>query len=154
MRAELSWRGRTGTVRVDGADRARLHRAVLRERARAELSGADWTLASHRGVVTATDPGASPRHSARGEGVRTRRWTLRLGPRALRMDAAGSRSWRLVDVATGAGVGEVCAVARRVEAWLPADTSLDAVVFVLWVADVRARRRADPLAHGWCTEVA
>jgi hypothetical protein len=146
VRAELSWRGRTGTVTVDGVDLARLHRVALRERARAELAGSSWSLASHRGAIIATGPGGSPQHTARGEGLLSRRWSLDLGgSRVLRMDAAGSRGWRLVDMATGAEVGVVRArglVSQRVEAQLPADTALDALVFVLWVADVRARRQA------------
>lgn len=149
MWAELSWRARTGTVTVDGADIARVHRAGLRERAQAELGAACWTLASHRGVIVATDPGGSPRHTARGEGVWVRRWTLDLGATALRMVRAGSRGWRLVDVATGADAGVVHTrgvFSQRIEAQLPAGTASGAVVFVLWVADVRARRRAATLA--------
>lgn len=146
VRAELRWRGRTGTVTVEGADLARLHRVALRERAAAELAGSEWVLASHRGAITATGPGGSPQHTARGAGVWTRHWHLEVGgSRLLRMDAVGSRGWRLVDVATGAGMGVVRArgmVAQRVEAQLPAGTALDTVVFVLWVADVRARRQA------------
>lgn len=149
MWAELSWRRRTGTVTVDGADIARVRRAVLRERAQAELGGAWWTLASHRGVIVATDPGGSLRYTARGEGVRVRRWTLHLGATALRMVRAGSGGWRLVDVATGADAGVVGShgvFSQRIEAQLPTGTAPGAVVFVLWVADVRARRGAATVA--------
>lgn len=151
MWAELSWRGRTGTVTVDGADIARVHRAGLRERAQAELSGACWTLASHRGVISATGPGGSPRHAAHGEGVWARRWTLDLGATSLRMVRSASGRWRLIDVATGEDAGVVHArgmLSPQIEAQLPGGTAPDAVVFVLWVADVRARRRAATVAGG------
>lgn len=134
---------------VDGVDVARLRRSALRERAQATVTGsgagsAGWTLASHRGAVIATGPDGSPRHVARGEGVLVRQWTLQLATGALRMETAGPRGWRLIDAATEVEVGTVRVRgiwSQRVEALLPAATMPDAVVFVLWVADVRARRR-------------
>lgn len=130
---------------IDGVDVARLHRTALRERAQAEVSGSDWELASHRGVIVATGPDGAPRCTARGEGVWVRRWTLDLGTTALRMLRAGSRNWWLVDKATGADAGAVHVrgvFSPRAEAQLADGTAPEVVMFVLWVADVRARRRA------------
>lgn len=144
MEAELSWRGRTGSVAIDGVCVTRLHRSALRERAQAAVAGSDWSLVSHRGAIMATGSDGSPRHLARGEGVLIRRWTLQLATSAWRMDPSGPRGWRLVDASTEAEVGTVQVrgiFSQRVEALLPAGTTPDAVVFVLWVADVRARRR-------------
>lgn len=134
---------------VDGVDLARLHRSALRERAHSELAGSEWVLATRRGVIIATGPDGSPRCTARGEGVWVRSWTLDLGTTALRMVRAGSRGWRLVDVASGEDAGAVRArgvFSRRIEAQLPEGTAPEAVVFVLWVADVRVRRRATAAA--------
>jgi len=153
MHAELSWQGRTGTVTVGGAAVATVRRSLLRERAEVDVGGAPWVLATHRREITAADPAGAVHHVARGEGFWKRRWTLGLAGRPVHLERAGGLAsgwrWRLVEP-TGAVTGEVRVrgfLRQHVEAQLPDGTAPDAVVFVLWVADlfvrrVRARRKS------------
>ena len=99
-------------------------------------------LATHSGEITAADPAGTVRHVARGEGFWKRRWTLGLPGHPVHLERAGGRRWHLVEP-TGAVTGEVRVrglLRQHVEAQLPDGTVPDAVVFVLWVADLFVRR--------------
>ncbi|MCA1673243.1 MAG: hypothetical protein LC799_13940, partial [Actinobacteria bacterium] len=145
VHAELSWQGRSGLVETDAVRIAALHRAVLTERAQADIAGLPWTVASVRGEIVATDPTGVPRHRARGVGIVRRRWTAELDGRAVRLERTGSRRWQLRDVDTGQLFGEVWVagvVRRRVLAELPDTTQPDAAMFVLWLVFVLDARRS------------
>lgn len=144
MRAELSWRGRTGTVLVDGAPAAVLHRAPLRERAELDVAGHRWSLAARNNVLTASTPDGTVAHRAQGEGFWTKRWTVELGQATLRLRRQRSaRRWQLLDGA-GAAVGELRvhgAFRPTVVATLPDGTPANAAAFVLWMVDQFGRRQ-------------
>lgn len=141
MRAELHWRGRSGTALLDGSPMAQLHRGRWREVTDVVLDGRAWTFTAHHNELTATGPDGAARHRARSEGCWRRRWSGSLGGHEVHLSRVGWAGWRIT-APSGALLGTLRVGGR----WTARTTGeltgcpADAAVFLLWWVDLLSRR--------------